>query len=127
MRRLRAACACTSTVMLRGGDVVCATCAAPVLADLVGDAQVYSTASPDAWPPGCRSRRQARERIRTVPGHVREGSGRATQWCVDVESYRAHRATRAMASAPPRPPASGIDEVAALALAAAGLRATRAA
>jgi len=45
----------------------------------------------DAWPPGCRSRRQARDRIRRVPGHTHDGPG---AWSVDVEAYRAHYARR---------------------------------
>ncbi|MBS2015196.1 MAG: hypothetical protein JST00_20070 [Deltaproteobacteria bacterium] len=85
---------------------------------------VYSTATPERFPPGCRSRRAARDRIRAVPGHERNGTGRATTWTISVEAYRAHHAR------PFKAPALRVvrhddDQAAEAALEAAGLRSTR--
>jgi hypothetical protein len=85
---------------------------------------LYSTERPEMWPPKCRSRRAARDRIRAVPEHVREGSGPATVWRVNVEAYRAHYMHRRAPIVQLLP--TETDEIlAARALAAAGLRSTR--
>lgn len=52
------------------------------------------TTEPGTWPPGARSHRQARDRIRAVSGHVRSGKGKATRWSVSVSAYQAHHASR---------------------------------
>lgn len=90
-----------------------------------GGETCYSTASQEAWPPGCRSRRMARERIRAVPGHEREGSGPATLWRVRVDAYRTHFARPTETAAPS--PTSTDEAIAVAALEAAGLRSTKAA
>ncbi len=56
----------------------------------------YSTCA-GSWPPRCRNRRMARERIRAVPGHEQSGKGKATVWRVSVEAYRRHHVTAATA------------------------------
>lgn len=53
---------------------------------------VYSTGHRSSWPPGCRSKRAARDRIRRVPGHRSDGPG---VWLVEAEAYRAYYARRA--------------------------------
>jgi hypothetical protein len=65
------------------------------LAKLLGTATgaVYST-EPTSWPPGCRTRRAARDRIRAVPSHAQIGTGRATVWRVSVDAYQRHYARR---------------------------------
>lgn len=83
---MRASCICTAPVMLRQGVLVCATCGAPIMSPAD---ETYST-EPGTWPPRCRTRRAARDRIRRVPGHEREGEGPATVWRVSVDAYRAH-------------------------------------
>ena len=68
---------------------------------LDGAGVAYST-EPGSWPPRCRSRRAARERIRLVPGHERVGRGRATVWRVSRAAYDAHNVrSRARAAARP--------------------------
>ncbi len=57
------------------------------------DEGVY-TSEPGQWPPGARSRRSARDRIRAVPGHEQLGRGKATVWRVAVGAYRAHHGRR---------------------------------
>ena len=84
----------------------------------------YST-EPGRWPPGSRSRRAARERIRAVPGHEQIGKGRATVWRVSVEAYRAHHMRPAPAPVAPSVARSD-EELADAALAVSGLRPTRA-
>jgi hypothetical protein len=93
------------------------------LAKLLGAATgaFYST-EPTSWPPGCRTRRAARDRIRAVPGHAQIGTGRATVWRVGVEAYRRHHACRAPARAV-SPVARSDEELAEAAL--AGLRRTK--
>jgi hypothetical protein len=92
--------------------------------DGAGAAPIYSTAR-GCGPPGTASRRAARDRIRAVPGHRREGRGRATTWTVTRTAYIAHHA-RAAAVAPPTMAAARTDdELASRALAAAGLRSTK--
>ena len=61
------------------------------LARVLGSASrdTYST-TPGAWPPGARSRRSARDRIRAVPGCTRIGTGPATVWTVSRAAYAAH-------------------------------------
>lgn len=63
---LRATCSCTSTPLLRGGAVVCASCGAPVVADarveaIDGEVSTYrlppDAKSPDAFNRACRSGR----------------------------------------------------------------------
>jgi len=73
----------------------------------------------DAWPPGCRSRRQARDRIRRVAGHTHDGPG---VWSVAVDAYRAHYARRS----PPQLRIVHADDEAIAAAVLAGTRATRA-
>lgn len=51
---------------------------------------IYSTA-PGMWPPGARSRRAARDRIRAVPGH---GHAERGVWTVDRAAYHAHHGRR---------------------------------
>lgn len=81
-----------------------------------GDDGFYSTI-PGSWPPGCPSRRAARERIRAVVGHAHEGK----VWRVSVEAYRAYYRRK------PEPVSANVqrtdEELAELAL--AGLRPTR--
>lgn len=85
---------------------------------------IYSTASSAAWPPGCRSHRIARERIRVVPGHEREGNGRATVWRVSAAAYHDHH--RKVAPVGVVAAASSTEEeIAEAALDAAGFRTTR--
>ena len=43
-----------------------------------------------SYPPGCRTRRAARDRIRAVAGHTCSGTGRGTRWTVDVDAYARH-------------------------------------
>jgi len=85
---------------------------------------VFST-EPCSWPPGVRSRRGARQRIRAVAGHVRTGAGRATIWSVGVEAYQAHHSRSASAVRIVPEPVSDDDAIAEAALDAAGLRSTR--
>lgn len=81
---------------------------------------VYST-EPSAWPPGARSRRSARDRIRAVPGHAGTGKGKATVWSVSADAYRAHHGRRVERVTQ----SSATDqELADAALAASGLRPT---
>lgn len=88
-------------------------------------APTYSTEA-GAWPPGCTSRRQARERIRAVAGSERVGRGRATIWRVARDAYDAHHATKRPALRMVTAPTSvDDDELAARVLASADLRATR--
>ena len=86
---------------------------AKALGARAGDA--YTT-EPGHWPPGSRSRRAARERIRAVPGHEQIGTGRATVWRVGVEAYRAHH-QRPVARAVSPSVARSDEELADLALA----------
>lgn len=107
-------CQCSGGVLLRRGILSCATCFAPVaLATAVAE---YSTATPAEYPPRCRTRRAARDRIRQVPGHRREGTGRATVWIVAAEAYRAHCTRRR--EVPPSAPSNDVDGMADRALAA---------
>jgi len=80
----------------------------------------YSTATPAEWPPGARSKRAARERIRAVSSHEHI----ANVWRVDVEAYRAHY-THRRARAPIVAPTMDDEALATAAIEAAGLRATR--
>lgn len=125
---LSAQCSCTSAVMLRAGRVVCATCDAPlVLREHAAHVPVYSTVAPASYPPGCPSRRSARERIREVHGHVRSGTGRATVWSVDAEIYRVHYSRSTPKTTLRLVPQPNEDDEAAVeaALAASGARLTR--
>lgn len=88
---------------------------------LGGEVAAYSTATRAEWPPGCRTRRTARDRIRAVPGHEREGDSRASIWRVRVAAYREHYAK----ALPVHPTGVNEEEIAAAALDAAGLRVTR--
>lgn len=82
---------------------------------------VYST-EPGLWPPGVRTVRAARSRIRKVPGHERIGAG---VWQVARVVYLAHY-TRRPVRAPAAPTQVVRDEeIAARALEAAGLRSTK--
>lgn len=83
-----------------------------------GDRDFYSTDG--EWPPGCRSRRAARDRIRAVEPHERVGSGRATVFRCARSAYDAHWVRR-------RTRVVGVDaeDLAARAIDRAGLRATR--
>ncbi len=82
---------------------------------------IYST-EPSAWPPGARSRRSARDRIRAVPGHEQIGQGKATVWSVSAEAYQAHHARHV---APVTTSTATDEELAERALATSGLRRTR--
>ena len=65
------------------------------IARVIGDASpVYSTATRETWPPGCTSRRMARDRIRAVPEHVQEGRGRSVVWSVGRDEYQRHHERR---------------------------------
>lgn len=90
-----------------------------------GAAGFYSTVY-GTWPPGCRSRRMARERIRVVPGHEQTGNGRATVWRVAVDAYRAHHGRKAPFCTAVVQNGLSDDELAERALVASGLRQTRA-
>jgi hypothetical protein len=122
---LGATCGCTAAPLLCGGPLLCSACRAPVV--VVGVAHAPSDehhTEPDGWPPGCKSRRAARERIRAVPGHTRVGNGRATIWRVARTAYEAHHARQQVAVTAPSPlPAE--EDIAARAIAASGLRPTR--
>jgi hypothetical protein len=68
---------------------------APLVAEQLAKTTVtYSTERPELYPPDAENRRQARDRIRRVPGHIQIGSGRATQWSIDAEAYRQHHTRR---------------------------------
>jgi len=96
------------------------------------DLEVYSTESSELWPRQARSRRHARDLIRQVPGHVRHGTGPATQWRVEADLYRRHYTKRPIVKTVPAPSATTnepltAEQLADLALEEAGLRATRSA
>jgi hypothetical protein len=123
---LAASCSCISVPLLRDGAVVCAACSAPVFARGLVDADVYSSANPASYPPGCKNRRQARERIRVVPGHERTGNGPATLWSVNAETYRVHHARKP--SAPAKlvlVPTTSDESAVEAALAVSGVRMTK--
>lgn len=86
-----------------------------------GLAPSYSTES-GCWPPRCSSRRQARDRIKATPGHVRVGTGRATTWSVSREAYATHHARRSPELRLVR--VEDDEAIAARAIDAAGLRVT---
>lgn len=87
-------------------------------------AKSYSTVQ-GCWPPRCRTRRTARERIRAVPGHTREGAGRACVWSVSTSAYHKHYAGRAPLQLVPASPVLDDAALAAAALEAIGTRPTR--
>ncbi len=59
-----------------------------------GRADGAYSSEPGQWPPGCRNRRQARDRIRSTPGHECIGRFKATVWRVDAAAYLAHHSVR---------------------------------
>ncbi len=91
------------------------------------DAPTYSTLD-GCWPPRCRNRRVARDRIRAVPGHRQEGRGRCSTWVVDRDAYRQHhgRTTQRQELHGVAPHTTLTDEeIANATLAELGTRATR--
>ncbi|MCW5777786.1 MAG: hypothetical protein KIS87_15225 [Phycisphaeraceae bacterium] len=98
-----------------------------------GGKEVYSTTSEALYPPGARSRRQARERIRRAGGR-QVGRGKAAYWEIDAATYVAASSVAAAsakpaavpipASAPPSAMRSDA-EVMAMARAETPTRATR--
>ena len=65
----------------------------------------------------------ARDRIRAVPGHMKEGTGRASVWSVDRAKYHAHYAKKP--SLRVVAPTLDDDAIAEAALREAGVRSTR--
>lgn len=99
---------------------------APLVAAELREADVPTFFSTEAgcWPPRCRNRRQARDRIRAVTDHEQLGRGRSTHWRVSVAAFRAHHVTPVSALA--IVPTLVTDEmIADAAIEAAGLRKTR--
>lgn len=92
-----------------------------------GAEAVYATKPEELYPPGCRSRRQARDRIRRVPEHAVHGAGPSTVYSVAAEAYHGFYSKRplAKAPAPPTPVLASDEELAETALDDAGLRSTR--
>jgi hypothetical protein len=83
--------------------------------------ETYST-EPGRWPPGCRTRRSARDRIKAAGGE-RLGEGPASVWSITVDAYRAHYARRRAEKPAPERVAPVIDIDAAIR--SAGYRMTR--
>lgn len=85
----------------------------------------YASAPADRRPARCRSTRQARDRIRRVPGHRREGNGPATVWYVSREAYHAFYTHRKVDAPPASSTRLSDDEIASSSLEEANLRSTR--
>lgn len=90
-------------------------------------AELETTGAPDTystevgcWPPGCRTARAARERIRKVDGHEHVGS----VWSVSVAEYRGAYTRRAPLRVA-QPETVDDDELAEKALRDSGMRSTR--
>lgn len=95
-------------------------------ADRDDDGSLHWSTEIGCWPPRCRSRRQARDRIKKVPEHVREGRGKDTVWSVAKDAYRAHYGTRKPPAKVKVEPISAEDAAAVdRILAIGGVRATR--
>lgn len=85
--------------------------------------ETYATKPRAAWPPGARSARSARDRIRAVPGHMNPEHG---VWTVSRELYARQHAGPVLRVVPQETRRSD-EEIADRAIANAGFRMTRSA